>query len=335
MEGAALSATVNYDNAAAYTTITASFTNSAGVETDPGSVSCVVTDPNAEQTTYTYGSGGTITRTSTGNYALQVTTESSGAAEGLWNYVFIGTGSGVSEVFPGTFRVLNLTGLASMSQWYCGMEELKSRLSITDTDSDYEIQLAIQTVTDWITNYCGQHFYRVTETRTFQPHSIWELNIDPLVSDPDIVSSADVSLDYDGDGVYEVDWGAPGTNYMFKCYPETYNINAYGAQRPFNRLQILTSENGENLAGNGGFLPFVWPYTHLNRVQITATWGWTMVPPSVSQAALMLAVDMFKSKDAPWGVAGMGDLGVVKVQSNPWVVELLREYINGRRKVGV
>jgi hypothetical protein len=34
-------------------------------------------------------------------------------------------------------------------------------------------------------------------------------------------------------------------------------------------------------------------------------------------------------------VAGVSDLGVVRIQSNPWLVENLRPFINSRRKVGV
>ena len=77
------------------------------------------------------------------------------------------------------------------------------------------------------------------------------------------------------------------------------------------------------------------PFTRKDRVKITGIWGWADVPPNVTAAALILAADLFKAKDAPWGIAGFGDLGMVKVQSNPWVVELLRGYINVSSKVGV
>jgi hypothetical protein len=40
-------------------------------------------------------------------------------------------------------------------------------------------------------------------------------------------------------------------------------------------------------------------------------------------------------KDAPFGVAGVSDIGLVRISSNPWLVELLHNYVNPRRKVGV
>jgi hypothetical protein len=89
------------------------------------------------------------------------------------------------------------------------------------------------------------------------------------------------------------------------------------------------------IATNGAWLPFVWPYSHLNRVQVITNWGWDYVPPEVQQASLMLCTDIYKSKDTPWGMAGTAEVGMVRVQSNPWVVELLRPYINFKRKGGV
>ena len=87
--------------------------------------------------------------------------------------------------------------------------------------------------------------------------------------------------------------------------------------------------------GGSNFFPFIWPYVHLDRVQISGVFGWPQVPPVVSQAALLIAADWFKLKDAPWGVAGIADIGVIRVQSNPWIHEQLRPYCRPRGKVGV
>jgi hypothetical protein len=40
----------------------------------------------------------------------------------------------------------------------------------------------------------------------------------------------------------------------------------------------------------------------------------------------MLAEETFKLKDAPFGVAGFGDFGVVRVRENPAVARLLAPY---------
>jgi hypothetical protein len=279
-------------------------------------------------TTYNYNGSppnNIITRTSVGTFALLLTGLT---LPGLYTFTWIGTGASVQQVTPGTFRLTSLTGTdsAGMQFWYCGMEELKSRLQIEDTDDDYEIQMALSTVTDWITSYCGRHFYQITEPRTYRPGNVFNLMIDDLVS----VSSVD--LDYDGDGIYEVHW-TQNVNYQVLRYDYKYNAHNMGVARPNNYLQVLQGTGGSPTGGQ--WLPWIWPFTMQNRVKITGTWGWPTIPPNVTQAALILASDLFKSKDAPWGVAGIGDMGMVKVQSNPWIVELLRGYINVQNKVGV
>ena len=55
----------------------------------------------------------------------------------------------------------------------------------------------------------------------------------------------------------------------------------------------------------------------------------------VRRASLMLAIDFFKLKDAPFGVAGFGDYGPMRVMENPTVAGMLRRYIRSRVKVGV
>lgn len=179
-----------------------------------------------------------------------------------------------------------------------------------------------------ISHNCGQHFYRVTEARTFAPRSVWELSVDPFV--PGSITS--FRLDYTGDGTFETSW-TEGLNYQALRQGESYNPNAFGTPRPHNFIRVLLGSPATEAGGQ--FFPFTWPFTHMDRVQITATWGWQEVPANVQQAALMMAADLFKTKDAPWGIAGMGDLGLVKAQANPWIIELLRAYVNPNRKVGV
>jgi hypothetical protein len=179
-----VSAQVYYDNASeASVVVPVTFTSAVGVVTDPTSVTCVVTDPTGATVSYTYGGVGpnnTVTRTSSGNYALSLTGIT---LAGLYTAVWVGTGNAVNQVTPTTVRIVPLSAVGTgMQYWYTGKEELKSRLNIVDSNSDYEIQLAIQAVTNWINVYCGRHFYQLTETRTYCPDNIWELPIDDLVS---------------------------------------------------------------------------------------------------------------------------------------------------------
>lgn len=65
------------------------------------------------------------------------------------------------------------------------------------------------------------------------------------------------------------------------------------------------------------FTVSAWP-----SVQVTAKWGWAAVPAEVTQACLMLAAEMFASKDAPLGITAT-DLGGVQVRGNLRVRALL------------
>lgn len=325
-----MSATVYYANSAEGVPVTpVTFSTAAGTATDPATVNCVVTDPDGNSTTYNYNGLGPynlITRTGTGQYALSLTGLT---VPGLYTFVWVGSGSSVNQVTPGTFRLTSLSDIdnAGMQFWYCSMEELKSRLQIEDDDDDYEIQLAISTVTDWINNYCGRHFYKVTESRTYRPDNVWNLMID------DIVTCNGVDLDYDGDGIYEVHW-IENIDFQLLRYNNLYNKHTTGVARPRDYLQVLQGSGSPNSSG-GQWLPWIWPFTHQDRVKVTGTWGWPTVPSNVTQAALILAADILKAKDAPWGVAGMGDLGLVQVKSSPWIVDLLRPYRNMNTVCGV
>ena len=307
-----MTATVFYDNANEIAQLTVTFTSS-GSPASPTTVSLVVTDPSGTQTTYTTSNG--ITQSGTGIYTAAITClPALTGVDGLWSYVWIGTGA-VSDVQPGTWRVLPTT----IGTWYIGLDEFKDRLGITDAADDSQAQIAIQTTAQWINEYTGRHFNRVTEVRTYEPTNIWVLNID------DLVSVTAVNLDPNGNGVFSQAL-VQNVDYELRLGDGLYNVNATGIARPYRQLQIIQT---------GNWFPFTWPYSRLDRVQIIGTWGWSSVPPPVTQANFILAADLFKMKDAPFGVAGVSDLGVVRIQSNPWLTEMLRPYINPRRKVGV
>ncbi len=317
-----MTATVFWDSVSELATITATFVNASGTPTDPTAVSCAVTDPAAAQTVHTYAgvAPADITKTGTGVYQLIVPCSPSvSGIEGLWSYTFIGTGT-ASDVQPGTWRVL----ATDQNKWYVGPEELKDRLGQLDNTTDSQLASVCLATSRWVDRYCGRHFFRVSDVRTYQPDNLWLLTTD------DIVSVATLKVDNDGDGVYETTW-TQGTNYQLRLGQGQYDQGIYnqlqsGEPKPYTQVQVI---------GGSNFFPFTWPYVHLDRVQITGVFGWPQVPPVVTQAALLIAADWFKLKDAPWGVAGIADLGVIRVQSNPWIHEQLRPYCRPRGKVGI
>lgn len=315
-----MTATVYYDGVNELAVLTNTFHAADGITpADPTTVSCVITEPAGVSVTHTYGGAppADITKPLVGKYSLIVPCSPTVAGvDGLWGFRWTGTGA-VSDVQPGTWRVLP----AGTSQlWYCGLEEMKDRLGLDDSNEDYALQNAIAAATGWINETCGRHFNRVTEARTYQPGSMWVLDIDDLADDPAI----SVDIDQDGDGTFEQHW-TRGTDYVLRYGDGLYNPGTTGIARPFRQLQVI---------GGGKWLPFTWPYAHLDRVRITGPWGWPAVPWAVSESCRMLSADIFKYKDAPFGVAGVSDIGIIRANVNPWIVEQLKPYVS-RRAVGV
>lgn len=304
-----MSATVFYSGASEIATLANTFKVN-GVATDPTAITCVVTDPAGGQVTYVV-TAGQIVRTGTGAYTLAVPC----LLDGIWSFVWIGTGT-ASDVAAGTWTVQPVT----VGQYYCTAEELKSRLSITDTSDDDQVILACQAASRWIEGATGRYFWRGTDTRTYVPESVWCLSTD------DLVSVTTLKTDADGDGVFETTWTA-GTDFELALGDRSYNTGASGEQRPYTQIRVV--------GGGAKMFPFTWAFTRQDRIQVVGVFGWPAIPPAVRQAAMQLAADYFKLKDAPFGVAGFGDMGVIRVQASPQVYALLQPYVRGARKVGV
>ena len=301
-----VSATVFFNDANEIATLTNTFKVN-GVPADPTVASVVVTDPTGTATTYT---GGQLTHTpATGAYSVNV--PCSATVDGVWTYKWIGTGA-ASDVAEGTWTVTRID-----QTYYCTVEELKSRLAIPDTSDDFEITLAVQAACRSIDEICGRYFWQGTATRTYIPESIYRQSVD------DLVSVTTLKVDRDGDGVFEETWTL-GTDFALEVAPGRYNAAAKGEAWPYTAFVIIGPK----------YIPVVWPWSHLDRIQVTGVFGWPAVPAAVKQAALIAAADLFRLKDAPFGVAGFGEFGAVRIQANPRVMSLLKRYINGQR-VGV
>lgn len=292
-----MSATVFFaDPANEIATLTNSFLVN-GVLTDPAVTTLAVTDPTGAVSTPT------VTHVSTGKFSAAAAC----TLPGIWLYKWSGTGA-AADVTEGTFTVTTID-----QTLYASVEELKSRLGITGTGDDFELTMAVQAASRDIDEICGRYFWRGADTRTYVPESAWAQPLD------DLVSVTTLKMDRDGDGVFEETWTA-GTDYALT----PYNPGSTGEQRPYTGFRVTGTK----------LIPFTWAWSHLDRIQVTGVFGWPGVPPKVKQAALIAAADLFKLKDAPFGVAGISDLGIVRVQANPRVYSLLGRYVSGQR-VGV
>lgn len=87
---------------------------------------------------------------------------------------------------------------------------------------------------------------------------------------------------------------------------------------PYTSLQLLSQASATLPMPATGYKP---------TVKITGTWGWAAVPADVTQACYVLAESIYKRKDAPFGVAGNGAFGEIRVREDPLVLQLLEPFV--------
>lgn len=172
---------------------------------------------------------------------------------------------------------------------YCTLAELRSFVRISDaadTGEDTHLSAAITAASRAIDHTTRRQFGLVAApaARYYTPYvsDVYGrvIDIDDLMTTTSLV----VKTDLDDDHVYE------NTITAYRLWP----LNAAGNSKPWTRLAFDTTAS---VSGNTG------------SVEVTASWGWTSVPATVKEAALIQASRFYKRKDSPYGVAGADAMG--------------------------
>jgi len=179
---------------------------------------------------------------------------------------------------------------------YVTLPEFKAWVKLDDTVDDAVMASVIESVSRWIDDYCGRHFWQDGSggspmTRTFVPTDCRQLLTD------DLVSVASLKTDEAGDGTFEVTWAAAD----FQLQPVNRPTG-----RPYRRVEAIATLRFPIRSTTG---------SRADRVEITGVWGWPAVPDVVKQAAHIQASRILKRRYSPEGVAGFGDFGAVRVSS--------------------
>jgi hypothetical protein len=186
-------------------------------------------------------------------------------------------------------------------------EELKAILGISDSVDNDRIATACDAATQAIQAACDRQFFLDTNAtpRVYVRQSVLTVEVDDIGSTNGLV----VATDEDEDGVFENVW--PATDYQL----EPLNGRYSGQVWPYTRIRAI--EAREFPVDYGRAL-----------VQVTARWGWPTVPPAVKQAAQIQATTLFKAADAPLGIAGFGDIGVMRLRQalHPVAAQLIGPY---------
>ncbi len=278
-----MSAVVLYNHANEIATVSNTFAVS-GVATDPTTVSLVVTDPDGTSITYTYAAS-QITKTGTGAYSKDIACSSTNP--GRWLAEWVGTGS-ASDVEPLTWTTYE------PARQYAALAELRGRVDRTDTVRDDELLAAIEAASRQIDDDTGRRFWldSVVSARIFNPRYRIIRTVDGeqlLVDDIGSTTGLIVEIGSVSAGVFT---GSAITDY--EPMPDNSPTSGWPVTallRPLN----------------------VWRITPLTRIRITARWGWPRVPTPIHDATLLLAHRRYRRRGSPEGVAGFGDMGVVRV----------------------
>lgn len=188
---------------------------------------------------------------------------------------------------------------------YCQVADVRSQLGDDGDKLDQAlIERAINAASRAVDRWCGRRFWQdlAAAVRLY------------AADDPFTLSVADIST---MDGLLvEVDQSASGTWTALDAadyHLEPLNADADGDAFAWWTLVV---DNRRGL-----------PISRRPLVRVTAQWGWSAIPDDVVEATIIKAVNLFKRKDAPFGVAGFADFGAVRIgRSDPDVVDLLRSF---------
>lgn len=191
----------------------------------------------------------------------------------------------------------------AITNGYATLADVKAALKITDNMDDSLLEIAVESASREIDGYTGRYFYNGgTATRNYAATDSWVTFVDDLQSVSELSTTDEVG------GSYTV-WTAND----FQLEPLNGLVN--GLTQPYTSIRAVNQ--------------YVFPFlADRALVKVTGVWGWASVPVAVKQATILLAARIFKRNDSPLGVAGFGDMGVVRVGSrlDPDVQHLVDPY---------
>lgn len=198
----------------------------------------------------------------------------------------------------------------AITNGYTTLQEVKDilRLGTAVSDDDSLLERCIESASRHIDRYCERTFTAGSATRVYAPNDSYLCEIDDLISVVSIKTSTSA------DGVFDTTWGT--ADYQL----EPLNGIAGGVYTPYTHIRAV----GDYLFPS---VSFPNPYGEAT-VQVVGLFGWaTAVPVDVRQACNLLSLREFKRYDSPLGVAGFGEIGVVRVsRTDPDIESLLAPF---------
>lgn len=199
----------------------------------------------------------------------------------------------------------------AITNGYATLTEVKLFLGITDSVDDTLLEGMVEAASRSIDRMANRRFYLDTNAsaRLYRANNALQLFVDDIGSTTGLA----VAVDSDGNGSYDT---ALTLNTDYILDP----ITAPSLNRPWNVVTIVSASAA-----------FPAPLNYRPGVQVTAKWGWPSIPDDINQACMILTADLYKRKDAPGGIIGLGDLGAIRMSPvGRDITQMVRAY---RREV--
>lgn len=198
----------------------------------------------------------------------------------------------------------------SLGTSYATLAELRDRIGITaagDTAEDTKLTNALAAASRGIEKITGRQFNDAgsASARVFVPDGPTCTDIDDFSTTVGLV----VEADQGDDGTYETTW----TSGAYQLEPLNGVVGGESGW-PFWTIRAV---------GSGWFPMFS---SGRASLRVTARWGWAAVPAAVHEACLIVAEEIYRLKDAPFGVAGSSEFGVIRVRDNQVAASMIAPY---------
>jgi hypothetical protein len=176
---------------------------------------------------------------------------------------------------------------------YCTLADVKAALRIQDTLDDALLENSINSASRMIDQYCNRYFYSSSagEVRYYKANDGFVCWIDDAQSISEIKTASTDPL------IFDTTWEAGD----YQVLPA--NRWANGAYYPITG--ITATDN---------YLFPVW--ADMALVKVTGQFGWESVPEPIKFACIIQASRLFKRLESPLGVAGVSDIGIMRVGAN-------------------
>jgi len=200
----------------------------------------------------------------------------------------------------------------AITNGYATLAQIKSFLSITDSVDDTLLEDMIESASRSIDRIANRRFFQdaAPVARQYRVSSSEILFTDDIATTTGLI----VQTDDDSDGVFETTLTI-STDFVMDP------LTAAAMGRPFTQITIVSNDKTFPI------FPGLFSNGLRPGVQVTATFGWPAVPDDISQACLILTADLYKRKDSPGGILGLGDLGAIRMSPlGRDVTQIVRAY---------